>query len=97
MLPRLPLPVSRAPTPAASDAQVLGTVLRRFREARGLTQERLGFQARVTKNYVSDIEGARRNSTIRVVAQLLRALDVTGAEFGQAYDAARGSRDTPPD
>ena len=80
------------PTQAEADAQVLAAVLRALREARGLTQERLGFQARVTKNYVSDIEGGRRNPTVRILAQLLRAMDVSWVEFGRAYEDARASR-----
>ena len=68
---------------------MMGTVLRAFRESRGLTQERLAFAAKLTKNYVSDVEGARRNPTMRVVGQLLEALSVSWTEFGVAYDAAR--------
>lgn len=54
-----------------------------------MSQERLGFAAKVTKNYVSDVEGARRNPTVRVLTQMLDALDTSWAEFGRAYDAAR--------
>jgi transcriptional regulator with XRE-family HTH domain len=84
--------VNRAGQSAERDARALGAVLRALREERGLTQERLGFAAKVTKNYVSDVEGARRNPTIRVVSQLLRALDVTWGEFGQHLDAAGSER-----
>ena len=68
---------------------VLGAVLRSFRESRGLTQERLAFAAKLTKNYVSDVEGARRNPTMRVVTQLLDALGVSWDDFGRAYEKAR--------
>lgn len=74
---------------SGAGAQVLGQVLRDFREGTGLTQEKLGFAAKVTKNYVSDVEGARRNPTVRVLTQVLDALGVSWAEFGDAYDAAR--------
>lgn len=74
---------------ALPDAEALGRVLRDFREAAGLTQEKLGFAAHVTKNYVSDVEGARRNPTIRVVTQILDALGVGWEECGAAYDRAR--------
>jgi transcriptional regulator with XRE-family HTH domain len=68
---------------------VLGHVLRDLRERAGITQEKLGFAARIAKNYVSDVEGARRNPTVRVLTQILDALDVSWGEFGTAYDAAR--------
>jgi transcriptional regulator with XRE-family HTH domain len=71
------------------DARALGDVLRALREERGLTQERLGFAAKVTKNYVSDVEGARRNPTVRIVGRLLRAMDVSWTEFGRHFDAMR--------
>lgn len=72
-----------------TDAAVLGQVLRGFREGANLTQEKLGFAAKITKNYVSDVEGARRNPTVRVLTQILDALGVPWAEFGSAYDGAR--------
>ena len=64
-------------------------MLRDLRDATGLTQEKLGFAAKITKNYVSDVEGARRNPTVRVLTQILDALGVAWGEFGSAYDAAR--------
>lgn len=67
-------------------------MLRELRETADLTQEKLGFAAAITKNYVSDLEGARRNPTVRVLTQILDALHVTWAEFGTALDAARAAR-----
>jgi len=67
-------------------------VLRDLREATGLTQEKLGFAAKIAKNYVSDVEGARRNPTVRVLTQILDALDLSWAEFGAVYDAARKTK-----
>lgn len=67
-------------------------MLRDLRVASGLTQEKLGFAAKITKNYVSDVEGARRNPTVRVLTQILDALDVSWEDFGSAYDAARARR-----
>lgn len=67
-------------------------MLRDLREAGGLTQEKLGFAARITKNYVSDVEGAHRNPTVRVLTQILDALDVSWTDFGTAYDTARKAK-----
>ncbi len=71
---------------------MLGRVLRDLRERVGITQEKLGFAAKIAKNYVSDVEGARRNPTVRVLTQMLDALGVTWAEFGSAYDTARKAK-----
>lgn len=82
------------PSPAVqrrlrTDARALGQTLRAFRLSRELTQERLASRANVTKNYVSDLEGERRNPTVRVMLQLLDAMGVTWEEFGAAFDRAR--------
>jgi transcriptional regulator with XRE-family HTH domain len=81
------------PSPASrrrfSDAQALAHTLRECRLARGLTQERLAEEAGITKNYVSDLEGARRNPTVRVIGQVLDALGMTWATFGAAFDRRR--------
>ncbi len=79
-------PHSLLPT---EDARLLGNVLREFRNACDISQEKLGYRAGVTKNYVSDVESARRNPTVRVLTQLLEGLGVSWTEFGLAYDRAR--------
>lgn len=70
-----------------ADRKLLGQVLRHFREAADLTQEGLGARARVTKNYVSDIEAGVRNPTFLVLRRLLRALGVSWLEFGRELDS----------
>ena len=69
-----------------ADRRLLGRVLRRYREAAGLTQEALGARAQVTKNYVSDLEAGTRNPTFLVLRRLLRALGATWTELGRAID-----------
>lgn len=93
----VPRPVSPKPPRPGSVAQkragrrgdagrAVGLVLRQLRTDQGLSQEKLGFKAKVTKNYVSDIEGARRNPTVRVLGRLIVALGATWSEFGAAVD-----------
>jgi DNA-binding XRE family transcriptional regulator len=60
-----------------------------FRLSRELTQERLASRAKVTKNYVSDLEGERRNPMVRVMSKLLDAMGITWEEFGTVFDRAR--------
>lgn len=70
------------------DVAVLGAVLRQFRVATGLSQERLGFKADLHRNYVSDVERGLRNPTFLVLEIWLAALGVSWARFGEALDHA---------
>lgn len=73
----------------AVDAQKkLGYVLRDLRLESGLTQEKLGFAAGITKNYVSDVENGRRNPTVKVLARWLVSVQATWTAFGVRYDEA---------
>ena len=54
-----------------------GNVLRRHREAAGLSQEALAARAHLHRNYVGLLERGERMPTILVVQQLAVALDTT--------------------
>ncbi len=51
-----------------------GRAVRRVREARGLSQENLGFEAEIDRTYVSGVERGVRNPTVRTILRLARAL-----------------------
>jgi transcriptional regulator with XRE-family HTH domain len=57
--------------------QLFGENVRRSRIAKGMTQEQLALEADMERSYVSDLERARRNPSIRALeidpAELLRA------------------------
>lgn len=57
-------------------AAAFGKVLRRLRIERKLTQEQLGFEAEVERNFVSLIERGVNQPTIRVIFRLAKALHV---------------------
>jgi len=61
--------------------QRLAQNLRRLREQKGWSQERLAFEAEIHRTYVSDIERCARNPTITVVEKLARPLGVTVSEL----------------
>ena len=61
--------------------QRLATNLRRLRQARSLSQEAFADEAGVHRTYVSDLERAARNPTIRVVETLATALGVSVSEL----------------
>lgn len=59
----------------------LGANVKRLREARGLSQENLAFEAEMHRTYVSGIERGRRNPTITIVERLAAALGSTSCEL----------------
>jgi len=65
----------------------LGQNLRRRREARELTQEKLAERASLDPTYISGIERGRRNPGIKNVAKLAKALGFTTAELLKGVDA----------
>jgi transcriptional regulator with XRE-family HTH domain len=50
--------------------------VKQLREARGLSQEGLAFEAELHRTYISGVERGVRNPTITVVAKIARALGV---------------------
>lgn len=53
-----------------------GAAVRAQREARGLSQEDLGFEANLDRTYISGLERGVRNPTIATVIALAKALKV---------------------
>jgi transcriptional regulator with XRE-family HTH domain len=65
----------------------LGQNVRRRREARELTQEKLAERAGLDPTYISGIERGLRNPGIKNVAKLAKALGFTTAELLKGVDA----------
>jgi transcriptional regulator with XRE-family HTH domain len=61
-------------------------VIRAFRTARALSQERLADLAAVDRTYLGGIERGKRRPTFMVIERVLAALDVGWAEFGAEID-----------
>ena len=53
---------------------VVGTNVKRLRQAKGLTQEQLAFEAKIDLTYVGGIERGRRNPSLLVIARIALAL-----------------------
>jgi transcriptional regulator with XRE-family HTH domain len=65
----------------------LGLNVRKRREARELTQEKLAERANLDATYISGIERGLRNPGIKNVAKLAKALGLSTAELCKGVDA----------
>jgi len=65
----------------------LGRNVRRRREVRELTQEKLAEKAGLDPTYISGIERGLRNPGIKNVARLAKALGLTTSELCKGVDA----------
>lgn len=65
----------------------LGRNVRRQRDAKQFTQEKLAEKSGLDPTYISDIERGLRNPGIKNVAKLAKALGRTTAELCQGVDA----------
>ncbi len=63
-----------------------GENVRRLREKRELTQERLSELAELDQTYISGIENGSRNPTIRSVVRISKALKTTVADLCDGID-----------
>ena len=65
----------------------LGLNVRRHREARKFTQEKLAEKSGLDATYISGLERGLRNPGIKNVAKLAKALGLTTAELCKGVDA----------
>jgi transcriptional regulator with XRE-family HTH domain len=65
----------------------LGRNVRRERDAKQFTQEKLAEKSGLDPTYISDIERGLRNPGIKNVARLAKALGITTSELCKGVDA----------
>lgn len=69
---------------ASHDA--LGRAVLAARARRGLSQEELGFRAKLHRNYVGAVERGEINPTFRTLLALMRGLDLPLSELMRLYE-----------
>ena len=61
--------------------EVFATNLRRWRNARGLSQDDLAYEAGVSRSYLSQLEKGAYHASLKIVGRLAEALNVEPAEL----------------
>ncbi len=64
----------------------IGQRIRVLRKDIGLSQEALALKAEVDRTYVTDVENGRRNVSVEILERLIKALNVSIAEFFKAKE-----------
>jgi len=60
---------------------VFATNLRRLRNARGLSQDDLAYEAGISRSYLSQLEKGAFYASLKIIGRLAKALDAEPAEF----------------
>ena len=60
---------------------MLGKELKEIREAAGLSQEQLAFDAGVHRTYISLLERDKKSPTLNVLFRICKALKISAAEL----------------
>ena len=69
-----------------------GAALRRLRLAAGMSQEQLGLEAGVQRNFISLIETGQNQPTISTIVKLARALGMKASELVAEAEAEVDAR-----
>lgn len=59
----------------------IGHRIKELRKNIGISQEALAYQAEVDRTYVTDVENGRRNVSVEILERLIKALNISIAEF----------------
>lgn len=64
-----------------SSREIVARNLRKFRQARGLSQEELANRAEINRNYVGMLESEQHAATIDMLDKLADALEINTGDF----------------
>jgi transcriptional regulator with XRE-family HTH domain len=79
-------PTSSRTRTHSTHAVVLGAAVRELRACRVLSQEELGFRARLHRNYVGALERGEINPTFKTLRTLAEGLDVELSSLIRLYE-----------
>jgi len=77
--------------------EVFARNLRAFRQAKGLSQEELAYQAGIDRTYISALERSVYNASIDVVDRLAGVLGVEAAELLRRSQGEPQAAESKPD
>ncbi|HWA28842.1 MAG TPA: helix-turn-helix transcriptional regulator [Lacunisphaera sp.] len=81
----------KVPAKGPHELQVrLGRAIKAERQRLGITQEELAWRADMHRTYIADIERGVRNITLKSIANLAEALEVSVASLLAPAEAGRG-------
>ena len=61
--------------------EAVGSVIKRLREEQGLSQEELGFKAKLHRTYISQLERGLKSTTLNTLAGITKVLNISMSEF----------------
>lgn len=70
----------------SANHDALGRAVLEARARRGLSQEELGFQAKLHRNYIGALERGEINPTFRTLLALMRGLDLPLSDLIGLYE-----------
>jgi DNA-binding XRE family transcriptional regulator len=76
--------------------EATGAAVRELRARRGLSQEQLGLEGGLHRNYVGAVERGEINPTFRILLQLCRGLDVSLMVLAHIYQRQLARRTRVP-
>jgi transcriptional regulator with XRE-family HTH domain len=71
---------------------VFAANLRRLRNAKGLSQDDLAYEAEMSRSYLSQLEKGAFYASLKIIGRLADALDAEPTEFLKLPAAKRSSR-----
>mgnify|MGYP002064257719 CR=1 FL=1 len=71
---------------STNDLNVLGSVLRAFREAMGISQEKLAEKSSLHRTYIGSVERGERNPSFNSLNRMLKSLNISCSDFGANLD-----------
>ena len=72
--------------------EVFATNLRRIRNAKGLSQDDLAYEAGISRSYLSQLEKVVFYASLKIIEKLAETLDVEPSEFLNTHKASRKAR-----